>query len=369
MALAAPQMPDPFREVAALEPVDPAPFDDLGAYLNGVCGTENFLSAVEHFSDYPALSPLNPRARAYLYQLIRSRRPGNILEVGTGRAGTTEVLARAVAANRGGTLFTIEGDDAGAAETRLAEWPAALREKLNFLATMSMPFSLLATADGRALSIDLAVINTAEGAERTLSDLLMISRLMVPGAILILSHGESPTVKWAARQFLSINPAWHELSGKLAASAADHPLRPAAPSVPDTGLLILLAPQALTITEAPARFAYDNLAHTALAGFDLTLAKGCTGGTLYAMASSGDDGGDGGGDDTAIAQVFDALAIPAGWRHAFVRFDVPLEPRRRPGAETGCCQVTLSWRPAHGGQPLGLVSAPEPIPHHPFAAK
>lgn len=279
------------------------------------------------------------------------------------------MLARAVAANRGGTLFTVEGDDARAAETRLAEWPAALRERLNFLATMSMPFSLLATADGRALSIDLAVINTREGAERTLSDLLMISRLMGPGTILILSHGESPTVKWAARQFLSVNPAWHELSGNLAGSAGDHPLRPALPSVPDTGLLILLAPQTLTITGAPARFAYDTVAHTALAGFDLTLAKGCTGGTLYAMASNGDDDGDGGGDDTAIAQVFDAVAIPAGWRHAFVRFEVPLEPRRRPGAETGYCQVTLSWRPDQGGEPLRLVGAPEPIPHHPFAAK
>ena len=123
----------------------PFPRIDLDRVSNpvpAILASEEFLAADRYFIasavNQRALVP--SRTHALMHALVRNQRPAQIVEIGTYHGGTTEMLARAVTANGGGTVHTVGPFDQEAFLPVYDRWPAQLRETVRFYPTDSMAF-------------------------------------------------------------------------------------------------------------------------------------------------------------------------------------------------------------------------------------
>jgi hypothetical protein len=93
------------RLIDVSESLDFRPLEDAGVAartpsggiretVGRILASQNYRRAQDYFRNYPAHSLLFDSSRAFLYELVRETRPNAVLEIGTYRAGTTEVLAR-----------------------------------------------------------------------------------------------------------------------------------------------------------------------------------------------------------------------------------------------------------------------------------
>ena len=143
---------------------DPCP-DDVTAYaepigrLVDLPGAPNYQQAVEFFTDYPERSLTTAGSRAFLYQLVKALRPRFVLEIGTYYAGATEVLARALWANKFGQLLTIDPHGADRVPTILERWPQELRDVATYAPTDSM--GIFTRFESMRPSIDIVFLSMA----------------------------------------------------------------------------------------------------------------------------------------------------------------------------------------------------------------
>ena len=85
-----------FRPLEDID-VEPRPsHGDVREAIGRTLVSRNYERAKDYFREYPGHSLLYDSSRAFLYELVRGMRPSAVLEIGTYRAGTTEVLARAM---------------------------------------------------------------------------------------------------------------------------------------------------------------------------------------------------------------------------------------------------------------------------------
>ena len=91
-----------------------------------------YLLETTYFESYPRWSLLPTASRAMIYHCVRSLRPEVVIEIGTYRAGTSEVIARALFENGSGRLLTADPHGLDRCPSIIASWPEQLRSHVEF---------------------------------------------------------------------------------------------------------------------------------------------------------------------------------------------------------------------------------------------
>lgn len=218
----------PFWDPFAALPAQPG----LKGFLEWLDGSQEFADLGFFYRTQPH-TLLSPRSRALLYALVRYRRPETALEIGTYFAGASEVVARALHANGAGQLLTIDPFGGQRVPPILEAWPAELKARVGFMAASSM--NAFMVLDERRTALDFAFIDGNHDYAYAAFDLEAAANRLAPGGLVVLDDYDQPGVFWAAKDFLARNPHWHDPAGVLAGGEP-------APSVPETGFVILQGP-------------------------------------------------------------------------------------------------------------------------------
>jgi predicted O-methyltransferase YrrM len=245
-------------------------FDVTGAGLTAWRQSESFQRVFAAYRNYPPQSLQSDEARALLHFLIVRRRPELVLEIGTHRAGTAEVMARALWEAGTGHLETIDPFGAETCPPLIAALPPELRDRISFHAVTSAAH--FDQAIGRGVIYDLVLIDGNHELEFALFDLLCAARLMSPRGLIVLDNIEQPGPRYATRLFLKSHPQWRDIAGVVGRSDASAPFAEATPSFPDTKFYILEAPPHYAVGDTPRSFGAINSDWVDVEGIELELA-------------------------------------------------------------------------------------------------
>ena len=332
--------------------------------LGGACGAEqlrkipsvpSYAPATAHFRGVDNGSLASPGDRAFFYHLIRLIKPKLGLEIGTFKAGTTEVLASAMQANGFGVLFTIDPFGGDRVPPIIENWPTELREHVSFSSATSMDFFI--ALEQKPVELDFVFIDGDHAYEYVAYDLNMSARRLAPGGVIILDDYNQPGVHQAAKEFLVANPCWEEIGGVLDAFDSNDPFGSMLPSIPDTGFLVLTSPPYFVVTDRPRAVDVRWFEEPTIRGFALDLAPGSPAGTLHARVfwrsfhSSGQE---------QFVQTL-RVALAEGQPRLTVDLPEPLGTTFDPAISRRSVEIVLFWRPDVPGKPLRLLGRPDPL--------
>ena len=232
--------------------------------------SEAFSRVVAFYRDYPLRSLQSDEARALLHHLIVMRRPERALELGTYRAGTAEVMARALWETAHGHLETIDPFGAERCPPIIATFPPPLRERLSFLPVNSGAYFDEAMVRGSLY--DLVLIDGNHEFEFALFDLMCAARLIRPGGLIVLDNVDQPGPRFATKLFLEQHPEWQDVADVIRRTTSAAPLAAPQPSFPDTKFYLLEAPAHFVVTDSPRSFGSIETDRAAVDCIDLELA-------------------------------------------------------------------------------------------------
>ncbi len=320
----------------------------------------NYQRAKDYFRDYPAHSLLFDSSRPFLYELVRQTRPGAVLEIGTYRAGTTEVVARALWANGQGIVVTVDPFPNGAPEA-IAAWPAALRDHVAFVPASSMNFFM--DANDRGLGFDLAFIDGNHDFAFAAFDLDMAAVRINPGGVIVLDNFDQPGPFWAVKHFLARSPGWREVGAALEAHDNADPFASIEPSIPDTSFIVLAAPEQVVVTESPSSFEHHlALSEVSLDGIHLAPAPDCAPGMLHSLVYLRSFQGP--PQEPRFPEELVTVGksmLAAGAEPGVVTLPQTLVADGLPSPTARRCEIVLAWQPLDGAEPLRLTERPRPI--------
>ena len=241
-----------------------------GNIVAGIVGSTEFIPAVNYFEGYPAASLLAPEARAFIYLLIRSMRLQHALEIGTYFAGTTEVMARALWANGGGRLDTVDPSSPQAVATTLKSWDPRLSELCSYHCMNSMQFFGAAVLEAR--KYDFVFVDGDHDYEPALFDLQCSAKLLEPGGFMLIDDVNLPSVRAAAVAFLGQAPGFM-LLGDHPEQMLGHPaIMPGGlMSVERTNFWCLRAPSLIALADRLVTFPNAAFNGDEICGFCLEL--------------------------------------------------------------------------------------------------
>jgi predicted O-methyltransferase YrrM len=346
------------REIAALfdasrDQAGPLALADLhkGAWFNDL---------VAYFEGYPAHALTKAACRAYMYELVRSLKPRFAVEIGTYRAGTTEVMARAMHANGGGLVLTIDPFGGHRVPGILENWPEPLAALVNFLPVNSM--DLFIQLDRLATTVDLAFVDGNHAYAFAYFDLAAVAKWIAPGGVVVLDDYDQPGVFWAAKHFLDAHADWQEVSGVFDDLDAGAPFDTMRPTIPDTKFLVLQRlPKIRLGNNTPLSFDVPSLEAPGIAGVSVMVDAPCAG-TLHAKVFLRSFFHDGAQGDPEQMQTVVATPVAAGRHEVRAAFDAALF-NTHPLAQTRReVEIILIWQPESQGAPLTLSAPPTPIP-------
>ena len=349
-----------FRPLEDIDVEPRTPHGDVRETVGRILASRNYERAKDYFKAYPGHSLLFDSSRAFLYELVRETKPSAVLEIGTYRAGTAEVLARALWANRQGIVVTVDPFPNAAPEV-ISAWPAPLRDHVAFVPASSMNFFMDATDKG--LRFDLAFIDGNHDYAYAAYDLDMAADRLNPGGVIVLDNFDQPGPFWAVKQFLARNPGWREAGRALETHDATDPFGSIRPSIPDTSFIVLAGPDRVYLTELPMSFDQQvALADVALAGFTLAPTADCPAGMLHSLVYFRSFQG--------LPQeprfpeelmAVDKSMVAAGAEPGEIALSRPLVANGLPSPTLRKCEIVLTWQPLEGSQALRLIEPPRPI--------
>jgi predicted O-methyltransferase YrrM len=198
----------------------------------------------------PFIAPslLSPTSRALLYAVIRATRPEHVVEIGTFRGGTAEVMARALYDNRVGTLHTVSPHDREHFGPSLAKWPVQLRGCTVFHAIDSMAFFMLAADEG--IRPGIVLVDGNHDYEFAAFDIWSAARLITPGGFIFVDNISQWGPYRAAMDFLAANPGWQNC-GSPQPPESNLPFDKTRYSVRETDFMVLRAPANVLIGARP----------------------------------------------------------------------------------------------------------------------
>jgi predicted O-methyltransferase YrrM len=269
-----------FRKKSDLRPLESVTPQPAPSKIEQLRGGAFYADVVAYFTDFPAYSLMSDHSRAMLFSIIKVRRPTYIAEIGTFRASTTEVMARACWENNWGGIDTTDPFPFTGRRRHpiIASWPKDLQKYVRFHPLTSMGF--FSDLDRRRISLDLTLIDGDHDYEYASFDLQMTARRTRPSGIVVMDNAEQSGPFHAARTFLAANPTWRELGRAIADYHPDHPFDPARASAPDTGFIMLQAPAFIPIGAGPHSWGPMRIDQPAVAGLALQLARPANG-TLH----------------------------------------------------------------------------------------
>jgi predicted O-methyltransferase YrrM len=189
---------------------------------------------------------LSAYSLAWLYQLVRAKKPQHIVEIGTFKGWTAQVLAYAAHANGCGTVHTVGPFDEHNFEPLLAQWPDELRCRLQYYPTNSMEF--FQTAQVKQLAVDLVLVDGAHEYEFALFDIQCAARALTPGGYIFIDNISQPGPYQAVLDFCARNPRWESWGLPPSSRCAYDPHRS---TLYGTDLAVLKRPRQLIIGNRP----------------------------------------------------------------------------------------------------------------------
>jgi predicted O-methyltransferase YrrM len=226
-----------------------------------------------------ARSLLNETSQALLYTLMRNLRPNHVVEIGTYKGGTAEVLARAVHANGHGIVHTIGPFDAERFQAIEKRWPSDLRAATRFYPVDSMQFFM--DADLAGLRFGLVLVDGNHDYEFASFDIAAAAKRLDPGGFIVIDNVSQAGPYFAAKDFLARNPSWTDC-GQVA-TVPDETLAfdPGRSRIPATDLQILRGPFVYPVVERPQTCGDVAWSDTPVRGLRLRLARPSAAGTLH----------------------------------------------------------------------------------------
>jgi predicted O-methyltransferase YrrM len=324
----------------------------MTAAMNSATGDE----LCAYFHHYPPGSLMGGKSRALLFALTRMLRPRAAAEIGTYFAGGAEVIARALWENGDGTLHTADPFGADRCPAILAAWPAELRSLVKFYPLNSMEFLIKLHHQG--LALDFVLVDGDHDYEPALFDLQMTARLLRPGGVVVMNDSVQSGPFQAARTFLAGNPAWRELGTAIRSYDEKSPFAGERVSQPDTGFVILQAPDHWSVSATPRSWGQAATGLPFADGLSFDAPPQVTTGTLHYQAILRMFG------DGAPREAKSIGSIPMRLQGTATTFLHKLEKALTLGAPTSvenirCTfEIELCWHADRGCPPLALASIP-----------
>jgi predicted O-methyltransferase YrrM len=232
------------------------------------------------YRDYPSDSLQSDEARALLHQLIVTRRPERVLEIGTWHAKTTEVMARALWEAGQGHIETIDPFGGERCPPVIASFPPELQRLVTFRPENS------ATHFDRAMAsnvhYDLVLVDGNHEFEFALFDIMCAARLMRPGGLMVMDNIEQVGPRLATKLFLERHPDWRDVADVVRHIDTTEPFAVPPASFPDTKFYLIEAPPHYVIREEPRVFGPADVDRAEVEGIELELAAP-TRGSLHVL--------------------------------------------------------------------------------------
>jgi predicted O-methyltransferase YrrM len=232
----------PFCQIDLGIRVDPVP---------AILSSREFAQADDYFTQSPTLHPalVSVRSQALLYILIRNLKAEHVVEVGTFYAGTSEVICRALHANRRGMLHTTDPYGVDRVPGILAQWPEELRKHVVYYPLNSMGF--FEELARMRIQPDLVFVDGNHDYEFALFDVQCSARYLRPGGFIVIDNANQAGPFFAAQDFLARHPAWVEC--RLTAHRPNNTkaFDPERSNIPGTDFILLRAPSAYLIDIRP----------------------------------------------------------------------------------------------------------------------
>lgn len=350
------------RDTKAL-PAVVSPVPGLGpvANLQRLLESTAFREAQAWFATGADDSLISLEARAFLYLAIRMLRPRNVLEVGTYKGGTAQLLAMALEANGSGHLVTLDPYGHQTAVQGMAAWPEALRRRTRLHLCSSMEYwrqaeeAPTALQDGFIPEFDFALVDGNHTYDFVTYDLGMLARHLSPGGIIVCDNFDQAGVFWAVKHFFDHRRGWTALGDPLRAHSASDPFRSMAPSFSQQ--IVLVAPGHIYVTDTPVTFGTRRFRQPGVRGLELELAPGHGAGTLHLQSFFRSFDQSPRRDVPEEIRWIGQVRVDPGQTH--LKVAIPAwSTRMDPGVSIRMGELTLAWE-SDGQEGLPLAAKPE----------
>jgi predicted O-methyltransferase YrrM len=305
-------------------------------------------------TDASKRSLISAPAASLIYTLVRNMRPMHVVEIGTFRGGTSEIICQALHENGVGILHTAGPFDATTALPAFRKWPRELKQHLQYydLVSMELYFELAQ----RGINPDIAFIDGDHSYEAALFDVQCLARILTRRGFLLIDNVSQAGPYYAAMDFLARNPDWIRCKVCEPEVDATKAFDRARSSIPGIDFEILRAPSDFNIAARPVTFG-EFLCGPEVRGLKIDVRSGQ--GTLHVQCILRGFGKD--GAEEASYTAID-IAAPGAVDVSFPR---PLVIR---GSFVKCtAEPWLTW---NGETPLQLAAKPILIGNEPsWAAK
>src|SRR6185312_13809410 len=219
-----------------------------------ILGSEEFVAATKFFADNPAAqrSLVSPQAQALLYAILRNLRPDHVFEIGSYKAGTTEALCRALAANGQGTVHTVDPFRADYVMATLKHWPRELAQHARVHSMSSMDFFM--EMERQDVRPGVVFVDGNHDYEFALFDIGRAAKYLSRNGFIFVDNVAQPGPFFAARDFLATNPGWREAGGSTDNYQRSRAFDRTRSVIPETDFMVLRAPDAYVVSERPTTF-------------------------------------------------------------------------------------------------------------------
>lgn len=340
-----------------LSHIEPPNAQSVTAFLTQLQKSEYLEKCESVFNHYPEQSLLSGKSRAILYSLTRFLKPNHVLEIGTYRAGSSEIIVRAMLQNSKGILTTIDPFGQERIPSILATWTPSFKNHINFLPLSSMDCFIKL---GDNYRFEIIFVDGDHSYEHALYDLQMAMRYVTPGGVVIMDNAEQTGVYWAVKSLLSVYPDWCELGSSLAKHDIRNPYDTMTSSIPGTSFLILQAPDRIFVHQHPRSFEIKNVPEAGLVGFDFFFKGEQKDGYINALIffRSFMHGGKPGIEQQNCIERF---PIAAGSTIHRILFSKPFITSLDPADSYRTYEIVMTYISNEGDGFLEMTSAPVPI--------
>jgi predicted O-methyltransferase YrrM len=318
--------------------------------IAAIMAAPEFAVATEFFTDNPVTSRslVSPQSQALLYCLLRILRPQDVFEIGCFRAGTTEAICRALHANGGGLVHTVDPYCGDQIKEVLKRWPRQLLQHVKLYTTDSMPFYW--EQEQKGISPGLVFVDGNHAYEYALFDIGCAARTIMPGGFIVVDNIAQAGPFLAASDFLATNPGWRELGMTLQHYDPGKAYDPHRTTIINTDFMVLKAPTLLQLNGRPRSFGPTLWRRHTVGGLRLRLQPSSQSSRLNVQLILR-----GFGAQLAESLVEAAVEIGPAMNYLDVHFASPAQL----DGEFGIFSVEtwLTWR---GEGPLLMVAPPQP---------
>jgi predicted O-methyltransferase YrrM len=249
--------------------------------ISAIMTGPGFQACADFFEKSPASerSLLGAHSQALIYSVVRNQEPEHVFEIGSFRTGTSEAIARALHANGGGTLHTVDPFGIESVPALIAQWPQQLQDRVRYYPATSMTFFMqMQTEDTHP---DLVLVDGNHDYEFAAFDIASAARQIKPGGLVFVDNISQAGPFFAAIDFLAQNPGWRQYGNPAERYRKDFALDPLRTDIAKTDFAVLQAPRSLVLGERPVTPGQQPWRGGTVRAVEVAVAEPASPGTLH----------------------------------------------------------------------------------------